>query len=153
MLSGEVYKSFNTWIGNGGVATSKNIENLTVCFRVEKAWVQDKKIDPASITLNGYSEKKWKQLQVKPSGKDEKFLYFTAKTLGISSFAITGNAESVSEKIVTETQPNKDNGTINKNYSLNNESKTEQKEIPCTSGFEIGLGIVCILGLFLYKRK
>ena len=44
---GEVYKSFNIWVGNGGVATSKNIENPVVCFKVEKSWIKDKKIDPA----------------------------------------------------------------------------------------------------------
>ncbi|MGB4161693.1 MAG: PGF-pre-PGF domain-containing protein [Methanosarcina flavescens] len=151
--SGEVYKSFNTWIGSGGVATSKNIENQTVCFKVEKAWIQDKKIYPDSITLNGYVEKEWKQLPVEPSGKDDKFLYFTAKAPGVSSFAITGNAERASEEVVTETQLDMDDENVNKNYTLNNESKTEQKGIPSIPGFAVSLGIFCILGLFLYIRK
>ena len=56
---GEVYKYFNIWVGNGGFATSKNIENPVVCFKVEKSWLQDKKIDQASITLNRYNDKKW----------------------------------------------------------------------------------------------
>jgi len=149
--SGEVYKSFNIWIGSGGAATSKNIENQTVCFKVEKAWVQDKKIDPDSITLNGYVEKKWKQLPVEPSGKDDKFLYFAAKAPGVSSFAITGNAEGASEEVVTETQLGMDDENTNKN--LNNDLKTEQKGIPSTPGFAAILGIFCILGLFLYIRK
>lgn len=77
--SGEVYKSFNIWVGNGGIATSKNIENPVVCFKVEKSWIQDKKIDPTSIILNMYNNTKWGQLEVEPSGKDDKFLYFIAK--------------------------------------------------------------------------
>jgi PGF-pre-PGF domain-containing protein len=40
--SGDVYKSFNVWVGTGGFATSKNIENPVVCFKVEKSWITDK---------------------------------------------------------------------------------------------------------------
>ena len=41
---------------------TKNIENAVVCFKVEKSWIQDKKIDQSSIILNRYSDKKWNQL-------------------------------------------------------------------------------------------
>ncbi|MGA9187251.1 MAG: PGF-pre-PGF domain-containing protein, partial [Methanosarcina sp.] len=75
--SGEVYKSFNVWVGNGGVATSKNIENPVICFKVGKAWIKDKKINQDSITLNRYSDKKWEQFPVNLSGEDNKYLYFT----------------------------------------------------------------------------
>ena len=64
LASGEVYKSFNIWVGNGGYGTSDNIENPAVCFKIEKSWIQDKKIDQPSITLNRYSDKKWEQLPV-----------------------------------------------------------------------------------------
>ncbi|AKB50282.1 hypothetical protein MSBRW_1029 [Methanosarcina barkeri str. Wiesmoor] len=156
--SGDVYKSFNVWVGNGGIATSKNIENPTVCFKVEKSWIEDKKIDPASITLNSYNEKKWEQLEIETSGKDDKFLYFTAKTPEFSSFAITGTAKKAYEETATESQSETETGAVNKNYVNQNETgnegkEAEQKEIPGTPGFEIDLGIACILGLFLYKRK
>ena len=62
--AGEVYKYFNVWVGTGGFATSKNIENPVVCFKVEKAWIKDKKIASDSITLNRYSDKKWEQFPV-----------------------------------------------------------------------------------------
>ena len=88
--AGEVYKYFNLWVGNGGFATSNNIENPVVCFKVEKSWIQDKKIDQASIILNRYNEKKWSQLPVTLLREDNKYLYFTAKTPGFSFFAITG---------------------------------------------------------------
>ena len=156
--TGEVYKYFNVWVGTGGFATSKNIENPVVCFKVEKSWMQDKKIDPASITLNRYSEKKWEQLTVEPSGNDDKFLYFTAKTPGFSSFAITGKEKIVSAQKETKIKPELENGIINTSYANQNDTgnkgmKAEQKEIPRTPGFEIGLGIACVLGLFLNKRK
>ena len=84
-------------------ATSKNIENPVVCFKVEKSWIKDKNIDQASITLNRYNDKKWEQFPVILSGEDDKFLYFTAETPGFSSFAITGT-EKPSEETVTEVQ-------------------------------------------------
>ena len=90
LSSGEVYKHFNVWVGNGGYATSSNIENPVVCFKIEKSWVQDKKIDQASITLNRYSDKNWSQLPVTLLREDDKYLYFTAETPGFSFFAITG---------------------------------------------------------------
>ena len=156
--SGEVYKSFNIWVGNGGIATSKNIENPIVCFKVEKSWIQDKKIDPASITLNMYNDTKWGQLAVEPSGKDDKFLYFTAKTPGFSSFAITGKEKIASAQNETKTQPELENGIVNNNDANQNDTGNKgmeagQKEIPRTPGFEMDLGIACVFGLFLYKRK
>ena len=88
--SDEVYKYLNIWVGNSGFATPKNIENAVVCFKVEKSWIQDKKIDKSSITLNRYSDKKWNQLPTSLSSEDDKYLYFTAQTPGFSPFAITG---------------------------------------------------------------
>ena len=149
--SGEVYKSFNVWVGNGGVATSKNIENPVVCFKVEKAWIKDKKIDQDSITLNRYSDKKWEQFPVNLSGEDNKYLYFTAKTSGFSSFAITGTAKPSSEETVTEIQLASTETT--NNNTENKEPQKEQKEILKTPGFEIYYGIASLLTVFLYKRK
>ena len=104
--AGEVYKYFNVWVGTGGFATSKNIENPVVCFKVEKSWLQDKKIDQASITLNRYSDKKWSQLPVKLLSEDDKYLYFTAETPEFSFFAITGKA--VEKEKVAEIKPETD---------------------------------------------
>ena len=151
--SGEVYKSFNIWVGNGGIATSKNIENPAFCFKVEKSWIENKKIDPASITLNRYSEKKWEQLEVEPSGKDDKFLYFTAKTPEFSSFAITGKENIASGQNETKAQPESETGIINKNDTVDSGLQNDQKESLSVPGFEIGYAVACILFLFLRKRN
>lgn len=99
---GEVYKSFNVWVGNSGFATPKNIENPVICFKVEKSWAQDKDVDEDSISLNRYSDKKWEQLAINLSGEDDEFLYFTAEVPGFSSFAITGKANGASANISGE---------------------------------------------------
>lgn len=153
--SGDVYKSFNIWVGNGGVATSKNIENSEICFKVEKSWVQEKDIDQASISLNAYSDKKWEQLSVSPSGEDEKFLYFTAETPGFSSFAITGKAKSIEG---TETGANlgsevRADETSTGSEGLESESGTVSKESVNAPDFEVVYGLAGLLAVFLYKRK
>jgi PGF-pre-PGF domain-containing protein len=148
---GEVYKSFNIWVGNGGVATSKNIENPVVCFKVEKSWINDKKINEDSITLNRYSDKKWEQLPVTLSGEDNKFMYFTAETSGFSSFVITGTSKTSSEEIVSVIEVDYPE-TINNNTE-NKEPQKEQKEILKTPGFEIYYGVASLLVVLLYKRR
>ncbi len=153
---GEVYKSFNIWVGNSGFATSKNIENPVVCFKVEKAWAQEKNIDPASITLNRYSEKKWVQFSPSLLEEDNKFLYFTAKVPEFSPFAITGKTKETM-KNKTKMQPEMDTGMFDKNDTENTgpeiKQEAEQKESSKTPGFEIIYGVICLLALFLNKKR
>ncbi|KKG12812.1 PKD domain-containing protein [Methanosarcina sp. 2.H.A.1B.4] len=154
---GEVYKSFNVWVGNSGYATSKNIENPVICFKVEKTWMEDKRIDKASIALNRYEDKAWVQLPVTLSGEDEKFLYFTAEVPGFSSFAITGKAKSLSEEATAETEPGQEIRSIEredmKSIGEEVEQSSPQGEDTKAPGFEIVYGIACVLAVFLYKRK
>jgi PGF-pre-PGF domain-containing protein len=156
--SGEIYKHLNIWVGSGGFATSKNIENAVVCFKVEKSWVQDKKIDKSSITLNRYSDKKWDQLSTNLTSEDDKYLYFTALTPGFSPFAITGkNITSGAETrptARTDVQPlgvDEKQEPLTGNLEKNNGSTSsdvkqqpEQKRNISIPGFEM---VYCITGL------
>ncbi|AKB30971.1 cell surface protein [Methanosarcina siciliae HI350] len=93
LSKGEVYKYFNVWVGNSGYATSKNIENPVVCFKVEKSWLQNESIDQDSIILNRYDdEKNWEQLTANLTAEDDDYLYYTANVSGFSFFAVTGTA-------------------------------------------------------------
>ena len=156
--SDEVYKSLNVWVGTGGFATSNNIENAIVYFKVEKSWIQDKNIDQSSITLNMYNDTKWDQLQTNLSGEDDKYLYFTANPSGFSSFAITG--KTAANEAVNETQstPNtqdleQDNGSTATNAEQTPEQTPEQKESTSTPGFEMISGIVGLLGVYFCIRR
>ena len=157
--SSEVYKSLNIWVGNSGFATSSNIENAVVCFKVEKSWIQDKKIDKSSITLNRYSDKKWTQLPTSLLSEDDKYLYFTAKTPGFSPFAITGKTTATGTEIQpgTTTQVDQNNGNTAANVEQTSEKKnntnTPEKESKGTPGFGILCGITGLLAVFLYRRK
>ena len=147
---GEVYKSFNVWVGNSGFATSKNIENPVICFKVEKTWTQDNKVDKDSIILNRYSDKKWGQLPPSLSEEDEKYLYFTAEVPGFSSFAITGTSKGASEKVTEngtalETRSLQDEG----NESIGLDTDAGQGENTKSSGIPPVYGIIGILCLGL----
>jgi PGF-pre-PGF domain-containing protein len=167
LSSDEVYKYLNIWVGNGGFATSKNIENAVVCFKVEKSWIQKKKIDKSTITLNRYNDKIWNQLLTTLSGEDDNYLYFTAKTPGFSSFAITGKStatrtiqpavDKTQNPTVNETQNNITGGST----AVNADKTPEQKKNPSSfekggtkaPGFESICGILSLLAVFLHKRK
>lgn len=115
-----VYKFLNICVGNVGYATSKNIENPVICFKVEKSWIQENHIDLASITLNRYSDKKWSQYPAALSGRADEFLYFTAEAPGFSSFTITGKAKNTEEEndtsimLESRTRAVNENGTGSK---------------------------------------
>ena len=153
---GEVYNYLNIWVGNSGFATSTNIENPVICFKVEKAWIQDKNIDKSSIVLNRYSDKKWGQLPVSLISEDERYLYFTAKPPGFSPFAITGKSNTSPEETVTEIQPVDESDNSEENMG-NTGSEAEPKPVPDEKvrapGFEMAFGIACLLAVFLYKKK
>jgi hypothetical protein len=161
----EVYKFLNIWVGNSGFATSKNIENAAVSFKVAKSWVQDKKIDKSSITLNMYSDKAWNQLPTSLSGEDDNYLYFTAQTSGFSNFAITGKiiAAGTLPSGADKTQPAANitqNNTLIGSTAAGSEQTSEQtqrlnksgKENTKTPGFELASGFICLLCIFFYKK-
>jgi hypothetical protein len=127
-----------------------------VNFKVEKAWITDKKIDLATITLNRYSDKKWEQIPVSQSGEDSNYLYFTAKTPGFSFFGITG--KTIAKEAGTEIKPEPDNQENLKNISSEvtqntTEQKTENSGDTRVPGLGIIYGITSLFAVFMYKRK
>ncbi len=158
--SGEVYKSLNIWVGNGGYGNDKaNLENAVIGFKVEKSWMQDKGIDSSSIILNRYSDKKWNELPTSFSGEDDKYLYFTAKSPGFSPFAVTAKTAAVQES-GTEMQPEsgaedvqENSGSTEENFEQQNEKEGNTSKEENAPGFEMILGVAGLLGVFLYKKR
>jgi PGF-pre-PGF domain-containing protein len=87
---GEVYKYMNIWVGDTGFATSDNIENAVISFKVEKSWVSDNDIQSSMISLYRYNDNNWKELETQKVKEDERYLYFESETPGFSPFVITG---------------------------------------------------------------
>jgi len=157
LTEGEVYKYFNVWVGNSGFASSTNIDNPVICFKVLKSWVQDNNIDKNSIALNRYSNKTWEQLPATQLKEDSKYLYFTADVSGYSFFAITGESKASSpDESVTEIEPDDDSGNSQDNMGdtgseAGNESGEEENN--GAPGFGVVCGIVGLSAAFLYRRK
>jgi hypothetical protein len=150
--SGIIYKSLNIWVGNAGFATPANIENAVICFKVEKAWIKDKKVDPDSITLYRYNDGKWNKLETGLSGEDNKYLYFIAKTPGFSPFVIKGESTVKAENGTlsnNSSQKSGENTTAGVESKTPTEKNTENNKIP---GFEVVYGIVSLFTLFVYKK-
>jgi PGF-pre-PGF domain-containing protein len=160
--SDEVYKFINIWIGSNGYATPSNIENAVVCFKVEKAWLQDKNIDKSSLTLNRFNDTKWNELPTTLLREDDKYLYFKAESPGFSPFAITGKVTGNEAVNVTqsELQSEPNIGSLEQN-DASNSTNVEQTQSPRisgngstkTPGFEAVCGIISLLAVFLYKRR
>lgn len=153
--SGNIYESFNVWVGNGGFANPQNIENPIVCFKVEKAWVKNENIDPDSITLNRYneSEKRWDQLSASLLNEDDKFLYFTADAPGFASFVITGEAKGTLENI-TKIDLESGISSLKRDSTKDIGFKISQnKEGQKAPGFESLYGVVCMFAFYLYKKR
>jgi PGF-pre-PGF domain-containing protein len=89
---GDIYKSFNVWVGNAGYGSSDKISEASVSVEVKKEWVKEKDVDPSKIKLYRFDDKskEWVQLNVEETGEDDENLYFTTGTPGYGSFVIAG---------------------------------------------------------------
>jgi len=98
-----VYKNLNIWVGNLGWATSSNIANPTIHFKVEKSWINEYNINEPTIKLNRYNSGIWNPLVTTKIGENAEYLYFESNTPGFSPFAVTGkilSADSGGEGIL-----------------------------------------------------
>lgn len=104
---GEVYRYLNIWVGNGNVASSENIDNPVIGFKVEKAWLEENDISDSSIKLWRYNNDTWNLLLPEKVSEDDNYVFFEAETPGFSPFAITGVAqeESGTQKNTLELVP------------------------------------------------
>ena len=87
---GVIYRHINIWLGKTGYVTETNLESPVIGFKVDKSWIEDEGIDPASVVLNRYSGDKWNVLSTTQTKSDDKYYYYQAETPGFSPFAITG---------------------------------------------------------------
>ncbi|WP_292469391.1 PKD domain-containing protein [Methanolobus sp.] len=100
---GEIYKQVNIWVGKSGFASSDNVENTQIHFKVEKSWVTENNIDPATIRMMHYYDEDWHALPTSKTGEDEEYLSFVVETSGFSPFSIVGDTIAVVEEEIAET--------------------------------------------------
>ncbi len=99
--------------------STKAVSDITIEFKVEKAWVTNNKIDKDSVKLNRFNGK-WKELSTQYSKEKADYYYYSAAANGFSYFAITGQpiaaeekaavtAPEIKEEIVPGKEPEKNN--------------------------------------------
>jgi PGF-pre-PGF domain-containing protein len=151
-----VYMNLNIWMGNLGWATSKNIADATIEFKVEKSWVTQNNIDETSIQMNRYNNGSWDTLVTSLIDQDDKYLYFKSETPGFSSFAVTGKPKpsgSAGEEGIVGDQTIVEESSTDTNTSTTDNISTEEKTGIPAPGMFISLLILLIAVQFIRKKQ
>ena len=86
---GLVCKYINIWVGKAGFATSNNIKDARVIFKVNNSWMQEMGITTDDIKLQRYNGTAWEVLPTTLENNTTSYSIFEARTPGFSPFAIT----------------------------------------------------------------
>ena len=161
---GRVYQHMNIWIGTDGISNPENLENGAVGFRVERAWINENKIDLTSITLNHFSGDRWDVLETLQTGEDDLYMYFESKTPGFSPFAITGQSTRTVQTAESSTQGSNDvkdsNDALRSEATSKaiqasegeNEAQVEKKDYSAIVYVAVGI-ILFLPVLLIFKRS
>lgn len=145
---GEIYKHLNIWVGNGGVATSENVENPVIGFKVEKSWLEENDVLESSVRFWRYNNNTWNLLLPEKVSEDDEYVYFEAETPGFSPFAITGitQKESGTQKNTLKLVPDE---------NLTNSSAVtgDQQESQDAAGPDFRFALVLTACAFLVVRR
>lgn len=149
---GKVYKYFNIWVGNGGVATPQNIGNSVIGFKVEKSWMKENDIIESSIELRRYNGYVWYLLVPEKVSEDDEYVYFEAETPGFSPFAITGVTQEGSgvQKNTLELVPDENLTNIS---SITGDQHESPEESSTGLGFCFLLTLLAGVFLFVWGRS
>ena len=94
-FSGTVYKNVNVW------ASSKNIKEGQIRFKVENTWIANAGNDLRMVKWDG---SKWVDIETSEIKKDDTYTFYEANTDSFGSFAITSmKAEDVPAEVVEKT--------------------------------------------------
>ncbi len=86
---GLVCKYINIWVGKAGFATSNNIKDARVKFKVNNSWIEQMGITTEDIKLQRYNGTAWEVLPTTLESNTTSYSVFEARTPGFSPFAIT----------------------------------------------------------------
>ncbi len=86
---GFVYRYLNIWVGKAGFATSDNIRDARIMFKVNNSWIEEMGVSPADVKLQRYNGTAWEVLPTTLKDSTMDYMLFEAQTSGFSPFAIT----------------------------------------------------------------
>ena len=95
---------------------SNQFSNIDIAFSVEKSWISENGIDISTLSLYRYSKNQWYNLITTKTGEDAESTTFTAKSPGLSLFAIAASAAPQNEELPqTEEQESREGMTASQN--------------------------------------
>jgi len=161
--SGRVYKYLNIWVGNEGVASSENIANAIIGFRVKSSEIsvnETNETDAPSVFMYRYSDGKWNALPTREIGEDGQYTYFESRTPGFSSFAIITGKKAIELKD-NETEVPEPAELSPKNRQTDSSNAwpmqaTEYKdwsEVSMAIKVIVGLMVVLLIGIAIMEKK
>lgn len=106
-FSGEVYRNLEITKGPA-LAKEGAFTNAVVKFKVEKAWLSEKKLTKEAVALHHYQDGKWTQLTTTVGEDDGTYVHYSAATPGFSYFVIgqkEGATPSLSGEVPAAEEP------------------------------------------------
>ena len=97
------YVRFYFISGLGEVMENAAFENVTIDFKVPRGWVQGNNIDENTIRLLKYANG-WTPLETEFTKEEGGYLHFSARTTGLSLFAIVGGTPEEIPEVHEEIQ-------------------------------------------------
>ena len=147
---GKVYKNINIWVGSGGWASTQTISDPKISFSVDKGWISENDIDPATVKLLRYTTE-WTELKTTKTGDDVDKIYYSAETPGFSPFAIAALTEDGEEVTLgaPDVETEVDESSISEESAEPEEDEGESGGLP---GFE-AIAAIGLLGAAYYVHK
>ena len=139
---GSIYKYVNIWVGRAGFATSANIKDPEVKFKVNTSWMQQMDIGPENVKLQRYNGTAWEVLPTTMGSSTDGYVIYESKTPGFSPFAIT--AEMALQPPVSSETGTQSNVTDNVTLP------TEETKTP---GFEALFAVAGLLAVAYLVRR
>jgi PGF-pre-PGF domain-containing protein len=144
---GLLYKYANIWVGKAGFATSDNIRDAQVEFRVNNSWMEEMAISADEIKLQRYNGTAWEVLPTTLESKTTDYSIFKARTPGFSPFAITAG-----KALASSIDVNGENSTNMEDIGLEN-TKTEKSRIWTYIMAFLLIGILAVGYEYLKRQK
>lgn len=139
---GPIYKYINIWVGKAGFATSANIKDSQVTFKVNGSWIQQMDLSPEDIKLQRYNGAAWEELPTTIVSDSTDDVVFESQTPGFSSFAIT--AEKALQSPISDEADAQSEGDGNVT------TPTQETKTP---GFEALFAVAGLLAVAYFIRR
>jgi len=145
---GDIYEYINIWVGKAGFATSSNIDNPHIMFKVKTSWIDEMGIKPTDVKLQRYNGTAWEVLPTTVITETTDYVVFDSQTPGFSPFAITAE-KSLASPINTETVKEAAKAAIVTTQQV----VQEKKNTIWTFVIAIAVVEVLSIGFEYYRRK